>query len=195
MSVFDLIFIGTVLGTIVAGILVLVDIVRGRLAQAARIVAACSIGAAVYLATGLTVSYFKPQHIVSIGEPWCFDDWCLQVKNVNRLPSATRAYKVDFRMFSRAGRVSQRASGAWVYLIDGNGRRYEPDSDPGSVPLDVLLRPRESVEASRVFQVAGDAANLGLITGHGGPYCGIMSTLIIGEATCLYNKPTMVRIE
>jgi hypothetical protein len=39
--------------------------------------------------------------------------------------------------------------------------------------------------------VAYDAARLGLITGHGGPYC---SSPIIGEMGCVFNKPTMVRV-
>ncbi len=47
---------------------------------------------------------------------------------------------------------------------------------------------------SRKFEVPGDVGALGLITGHGGPYCSAMSLLIIGEGGCLFNRPTLVRV-
>jgi len=105
------------------------------------------------------------------------------------------SYHVGLRIFSRAGRVSQRANEAWIYLIDDRGHLYSPDPDPSAVPLDVLLQPQESVTTSRVFNVPADAHRFGLITGHGGPYCGPMAWLIIGESGCLFGKPTMIRIE
>jgi hypothetical protein len=36
---------------------------------------------------------------------------------------------------------------------------------------------------------------LGLITGHGGAYCGAMSVLVIGEGGCWFHKPAMIRIQ
>jgi hypothetical protein len=117
------------------------------------------------------------------------------VESVVRTPTLPQpSYNVQLRISSRAGRVAQRAAGAWVYLIDGQGHRYSPEPDPSSVPLDVLLQPQESVTTSRIFRVPADVHDLGLITGHGGPYCGPMDILIIGEGGCLFGKPTMIRI-
>ena len=86
------------------------------------------------------------------------------------------ADKLRKLLFALAGRVVQRASGAWIYLIDGQGRSYSPESDPSAVPLDVLLQPHESVTTSRIFHVPADVHGLGLLTGHSGSYCGPMKT-------------------
>lgn len=145
---------------------------------------------------GVAVAFLKPQRVIRTGDPWCFDDWCLTVENVSRTPGQLEiSYRVGLRIFSRARRVAQRANGAWVYLIDGRGRRYSPDPDPSAVPLDVLLQPQESVTTSRIFRVPDNVHELGLITGHGGPYCGPGALLIIGESGCLFRKPTMIRIQ
>jgi len=133
---------------------------------------------------------------MSIGDPWCFDDWCLTVVSVDRTPGPSQvSYNVELRISSRARRVAQRANGAWIYLIDEQGRRYSPDPAPSAVPLDVLLQPGESATTLRVFRVPPDARELGLITGHGGPFCGPMDLLIIGSGGCLFGKPTMIRIQ
>jgi hypothetical protein len=149
----------------------------------------------VYMAASLAVAFARPQRVLSTGEDWCFDDWCLTVDDSRTIAAGPQtAYTVDFRVFSRARRVEQRALGAWIYLIDERGRMYSAESDAAVAPLDVLLQPGESVATSRTFRVPSDAHELGLVTGHGGSYCGVGSILIIGQGGCLFNKPTMIRI-
>ncbi len=195
MTIFDLLFIVAFLATIAALLAAAVYALRGRRAQALSALRNLGMCAAAYFVSGIAVAFFGPQHVIDVGDPWCFDDWCLSVEKVNRTPNPTSVcYDVGLRIFSRAGRASQRAKGPWIYLIDGRGRRYAPDSDPSAVPLDVLLQPGESVAASRVFQVPAGVRKLGLITGHGGPYCGPMDLLVIGASGCLFNKPTMIRL-
>jgi len=195
MTIFDLLFLLAVLASLVTMVVAAVFAVRGRRVQALKILLAYGLGAAAYLIAGTAVSFFKPQRVLGTSDPWCFDDWCLTVEAVSRVPGPPgTSYHIGLRIFSRARRVAQRANGAWVYLIDDRGRLYPPDSDPSAVPLDVFLQPQESVTTSRVFHVPDDAHQLGLITGHGGPYCGAMAWLVIGESGCLFRKPTMIRI-
>jgi hypothetical protein len=195
MTIFDLLFIIAFLTSVVTLATAAVTAIRGRRAQALKILRIYAICAAAYLATGLTVSFLKPRRMIAAGDPWCFDDWCLTMDSVVRTPASSQvSYNVQLRISSRAGRVTQRAAGAWVYLIDGHGHRYSPEPDPSSVPLDVLLQPQESVTASRIFRVPSGVHDLGLITGHGAPYCGPMDILIIGEGGCLFGKPTMIQI-
>jgi len=196
MSIFDLLFLLAVLASFVILVVAVVFAIRGRRAQALKILLTYCGAAAAYLATGIAVSFFKSQRVIGTGDPWCFDDWCLAVEQVSQAPGpAGTSYHVGLRIFSRARRVAQRASGAWLYLIDDRGHLYPPDPDPSAAPLDALLQPEESVTTSRVFHVPGDVHQLGLITGHGGPYCGPMAWLIIGESGCLFRKPTMIRIQ
>ncbi|HZH41880.1 MAG TPA: hypothetical protein VFD85_12760 [Gemmatimonadales bacterium] len=196
MSIFDLLFLLAVLTSVVTLATTAVLALRGRRTKALRMLRVYAVGAAGYLAAGAAVSFFEPQRVISVGDPWCFDDWCLTVEKVERTPAPSQvAYTVALRIFSRARRVSQRARGAWIYLVDDRGRLYAPDSDRSAIPMDVLLRPEESVTTLRVFEVPADVRRLGLVTGHGGPYCGPMNILIIGEGSCLFKRPTMVRIQ
>jgi hypothetical protein len=194
VTIFDLLFLACALATLVAFITASAAAIRGRWSRSGSILKRWGIAAAAYLALALIVGAASPQRVLSVGDPWCFDDWCLSVEAVSRTPAASDiAYTVSLTIFSRARRVSQRAKGAWIYLIDSRGRRYEPVPEPDATPLDMLLRPGEAVNTSRQFRIPTDASGLGLITGHGGPYCSW--PLIIGESGCVFNKPTMVRIE
>jgi hypothetical protein len=196
VSIFDLIFLLAMLSAVVVLIVLIAMVIQGRFRTARRVLSIYAICAVLYLGVGLAVSYTRPRHIMSVGEPWCFDDWCLAVDHVNRTPEGTDVnYQIALRIFSRAGRVSQRANGAWIYLIDDENRRYAPDPQSTDVPLDVLLQPEQSVVTSRTFHVPANARQLGLITGHGGPYCGPMSLLVIGDSECLFGKPPMIRIQ
>jgi len=195
VSIFDLLFLACVLATAITLTVAVIFASQGRVARALRIVRAYGICAVAYLAIAVAVDCFKPQRVLAVGAPWCLDDWCLQVESASRATNGPRVtYDIKLRIFSTARGITQRANGAWLYLIDERGHRYKPDSDPSAMPLTVQLGPGQSVTTSRKFEVPGDVGALGLITGHGGPYCGAMSLLIFGEGGCLFNRPTLVRI-
>lgn len=192
--IFDLIFLAAVLISAITLITAAISALRGRGKKFLRILRIYGMCLVAYFAVALAVDLFRPQRVIAIGEPWCFDDWCLQVEKVDHTSSSfSTSYHLNLRVYSTARRVSQRAKGAWIYIIDGHGRRYSPNSDPSATPLTVELGPQQSVTTSRNFVVPIDVHKLGLITGHGGPYCR-MEILIIGEGGCLFNKPTMIQI-
>lgn len=196
MSVFDLLFLLAFLASVVTLATTAISAARGRRAQSLKILRIYGICAAGYLLTAAAVAILKPQRVIPVGDPWCSDDWCLTVEKVVRTPAPPQvSYEVDLRISSQARRVTQRAKGAWIYLIDDRGHRYSPDPNRPSVPLDVLLQPGESVTTSRTFRVPAEVRQLGLISGHGGPYCGSMSILIIGQGGCLFKKPALIRIQ
>jgi hypothetical protein len=196
MTIFDLLFLLAALGSVVSFAVAAIFTLRGHRAQALKILRFYLSCALFYLLVGVAVAFFRPQRVIPMGDPWCFDDWCLTVEKVSRTSGEFgTSYRVELRIFSRAGRVAQRANGAWIYLIDDRGRRYSPDLDSSVAPLDLLLQPHQSVNTSRLFHVPDDVQQLGLITGHGGPYCGPMAFLIIGEGGCMFRKPTVIRIQ
>ena len=196
MTIFDLLFLLVALLTLVTLAVILGLAIRRRFRRALAVLAGLAAGLCIYLGIGLAVSAAQPQRIVAVGEPWCFDDWCLTVNSVEKTPGPSQlAYTVALQISSHARGITQRANGAWIYLIDNQGRRYSPAELPSQVPLEVQLGPGESVATSRTFQVPPDAHDLGLITGHGGPYCGAMSFLVIGQAGCVFGKPAMVRMK
>ena len=195
MTIFDLLFLASALAAIVSLFVAAGAAIAGRGAKAIAILKRLGVAVGAYFVLVLIVAAATPQKVLNIGDPWCFDDWCLSVDTVTQksVPSGL-SYTISLHIFSDAKRVSQRANGAWIYLIDQRGSRYAPVPNPQETPLDVLLQPGESVQTSRNFLVPNGVHSLGLITGHGGPYCSLIPP-IIGDGGCLFNKPTMVRIE
>jgi hypothetical protein len=191
MTVFDLLFLASFLVSVIALAAAAYSAIRGRSSRAFSILRVWLVCAAVYLGISAAVAYAAPQRVIAVGSPWCFDDWCLTVEKVRH---ADANYTVDLLISSEAKRVTQRAKGAWIYLRDDNDTHYEPAPDPSDVPLDVLLQPGESVAAQRTFKVPANVRELGLVTGHGGPPCGFMSLVIIGQGGCLFHKQTMIRL-
>ena len=193
MRIFDLFFIFVFFLSLGAFLAAAIAALRGRRARSLTILRRWAICAAVYLIVLIAVSVVSPRRILNIGESWCFDDWCLAVEKVERTPSNGKvSVKTTLRIFSEARGVTQRAKGAWIYVVDEKGNRYAPVADPAAVPLDVLLRPGESVSASRVFEVPSGAGELGLITGHGFPCC--YPNPIIADEASLFHKRTFVRL-
>jgi hypothetical protein len=106
-----------------------------------------------------------------VGEPDCFDDWCISLDKVERKPAQENvSYVVSLRLSSRARRVSQREKGVVVYLTDNRGHRYNPTAERSAVPFNVMLRPQESIATSRVFEVPSNAHGLGLVITHEGGF-------------------------
>jgi hypothetical protein len=191
MTIFDLLFLACFLASVTALGTAAYAAIRGRMPRAFSILRVWLVCAALYVGVSVAVAYAAPQRVIAVGTPWCFDDWCLTVEKVKR---ADTNYSVDLLISSDAKRVMQRAKGAWIYLRDENDTHYDPTPDPAGVPLDILLQPGESVAARRSFKVPGHIRELGLVTGHGGPPCGVMSLVIIGNAGCLFHKQTMIRL-
>jgi hypothetical protein len=195
MSYFDLLFLVSVPLSIATLVTAAISALRGRRRRALSIVKWWGIYVAAYMMIALAVDFIAPRHTMRVGELWCFDHWCLAVEKVDTAPvNSETAYDIKLRIHNSSRRVVQWAPNAWIYLIDDRGRRYPPVDDPAAVRLDVRLQPLQTVTTSRAFHVPAGVQDLGLITGHGGSYCGVMSVVIIGAGSCLFNKPPMIRI-
>jgi hypothetical protein len=194
VTFFDLLFLFSVIAAAVVLAALGISILRGHRQRALRILKFFGLYLACYCALAVAVDLLRPQRIMAVGEPWCFDDWCVRVEKFSRAAAGTDLrYTTQLRIFSTARGISQRALGAWIYLIDRDGHRFPPIADSTAIPLSVWLAPEQVVNTSRSFDVPADAHILGLITGHGGAFCG-WSVLIIGEGGCLFNRPAVIRL-
>src|SRR5882724_3776597 len=84
MSPFDLLFLAAFAVSLITLIAAAYAAVRGHMPRAFSILRVWLICAALYLGTSVAVAYAAPQRILQVGDPWCFDDWCLTVKNTER---------------------------------------------------------------------------------------------------------------
>lgn len=171
MNVFEPLFLGLLVVAVVTLATALGLAMFGRFARALRILGRLGVGAAVYFAVVIAVSIFNPQKLYRIGETQCFDDWCIAVTGAGWTGTPPGdSLEVGLRISNRARRVPMGEVGTTVYVIDANGRRYDPVSDPGDVRLDTVLPPGESRDASRRFTVPPATPHLSLIYTHQGGF-------------------------
>jgi len=171
MSLFDLLFLGLVLTAVITLLTAACFAVRLDFGRAGRILFRLFVGAAVYMGVVVVVSLMLPRRVLTMGEPLCFDDWCVAVTGVRHAPEGGKiAYHLDLRLSSRARGVLQREKNLAVYLTDSRERRYDPVASPTDTPFSVLLRPQESVDVSRSFAVPDDARGVGVVIAHEGGF-------------------------
>ena len=194
MTFFDLLFLLSVIAAVIVLVALGILTLRRRRKRALTVLKLFGLYLASYCALAVAVDLLRPQRIMAVGEPWCFDDWCLRVESFSHSSAgASLRYTTQLRIFSTARGIPQRALGAWIYLIDRDGHRFPPIADSTAIPLSAWLAPEQVVNTSRSFDVPADAHIVGLITGHGGAFCG-WSVLIVGEGGCLFNRPTVIRL-
>jgi len=190
MTIFDLIFIAVFFTTVIMLAVAAVAAIAGRRRRAIGALRSLSVLLAAYLVTVVAASFTTPQRLIRMREAQCFDDWCIAVDRAEGSPESENVvYAVTLRVFSRARRRVQRENGVAVYVLDDRGRRYTPRDDPRAVPLNVRLRPGESVTTTRTFVLPADTENPGLVVAHGR----FPGMFIIGDDQSLFHKPTVVR--
>jgi hypothetical protein len=190
MTIFDLIFIGVFFATVTVLIAITVATIRGRGNRAIGLLIRLGVFITAYFLIVTVVSLVSPRRMILLKEPQCFDDWCVSVDHVDQtLAGSNILYAVTIRLYSRARGRAQRENGVKVYVLDDQGRRYEPQEDPQAVPFNILLNPGDSVIALRRFSLPAQAQNPELVIMHG-KFPGLF---IIGDDQSLFHKPSAIR--
>lgn len=193
MNIFEPLFILLFLSTVGTLLTAAVVGLRGQRSRSVRILRRLAVCGAVYFAIVLLVALITPQKVLHVGNPQCFDDWCITVIEAKRTPSSTSvSWAVTLRLWSRARRVAQSEKDVVVFLTDARHRRFDPVPTASTVPLDVRLQPRESVDATRKFELPLDATEVGLIFTHEGGFP--IGSLIISENQ-MFHPATIVRLD
>jgi hypothetical protein len=193
VNLFDLVFILAFLAAAATLLSAAFRAIRGHRAGAVALLRRLCICAAAYLGIVVIASVFWPRTVLQMGEPRCFDDWCITVESATRQPAAGGhiAYLVTLRLFSSARRVTQRENNVIVFLADDRGRRFDPIPKQSDVSFNVQLGPQESVNATRAFELPGDAHSPGLVVTHAGGFP--IGWFIVGYETW-FHKPAIVAL-
>ncbi len=193
MTLFDLLFAGSFLASVVVFVVAVYAAIRRRGSLLRKLLIGWGVYAAIYLGTLVMVSLASPQRVMTVGEVRCWDDWCIAVANVQRTQTGVGySYVLTLRLSSDAKRVTQRENDLAVYLIDDKGHRFDPNAVTSEIPFNVQLGPGESVETTRVLEVPAGARSLGLVFTHVGVGPG---KFVIGDDESLFHKRTIVRID
>ena len=196
MTIFEPLFLLVALSSGVALFLAALRWARGQRAGARRLLGRLAISVVTYVAVVAVTSLFVPGREYGVGDPQCFDDWCITVvgarwTNALTAPEGAR-YEVALRLSSRARRRPMGERGTVVYLTDGRGQRFDPVSDQTDIGLDTVLQPGQSVTATRSFALPREARGLGLVYAREGGFP--IGWLVIGEVGW-FHRPPVVRLE
>lgn len=193
MTIFEPLFILLFLTTVATLVTAAVAALRGQRPRAGRIVRRLAVGAAFYFAIVLIVAFAAVPPVHRVGEPQCFDDWCITVTGAKRVAApASQQWTVELRISSRALGVVQRENDAAVHLVDANGRTYHPDPAELAVPLDGTVGPGGSFDAERIFKLPPEATGVKLVFNHEGGFP--IGAFIIGENQ-LFHDATVIALE
>jgi hypothetical protein len=210
MTIFDGVLILAVLGCVLAICAVGYFLVRRQWRRATHVLLALVGLLVVYAAVLVSVSLLSPQRVLAMHQNHCFDDWCLSVEQVVQQPvirSASMLVRahgvfvlVTVRVSSQARAITQRARDAQVYVLDGQGQRYDLNpagqhaldaSGQGGQPLHSELAPRGSFTRTVVFDVPNGSSHLALVVTHGL----FPDVLVIGSEQSFLHKPTITQLQ
>lgn len=196
-QLFTLVLAGCVLASLVTFFIAAYRAIRGRGSSALRLLSRWAACAVIYLAISVIVSVVRSARIIERGRDWCFDDWCIALEAVHQRPSPSGSdmiYTTDLRIYNDARRP-EGARGFWAYLLDGSGRRFAPSAGVWQDVVVARVPPHGFARTSMDFVVPAGAQPLGFVTGHGGPPCGVLPSLLeIGQGGCLFHRPNMISV-
>ena len=188
MNLYEPLFLLLALATLVSLVTAAVFAITNRRDRAGRLVRRVGAGAAIYFAVAIVYSIVSPRRTFRLGEPQCFDDWCITVASAAR---AAGTYDVALRLTNRARRVPMGEKGTVVYLTDGYGHRYDPVPRSSDLPLDTRLQPGQSAAALRHFQLPPQATNVALVFAHEGGFP--IGWFVISEGGW-FARPALMRL-
>ena len=140
-------------------------------------------------------SLMQSQRIVSLGHDQCFGAMCFAVLGAEPVealvPGETGAVvRVKIRV-SNHGKESKAEESIRAYVIDSQGRRWEPLPGLSGNALTSRVAGGSLMLSEPVFRVAQDASGLQLIFTHGAWQPG---RLVIGDSDSLGHRPTIVKL-
>jgi hypothetical protein len=189
LTVFDLLFLAVFFSTLIALIVGAYKSLRGRIAEAGRVLIGVVVFWAIYLCVVVAVSLSTPRRVVAIGEDRCFDDWCITVESIS---SGSSRVSANLRVSSIAKRIQQGAPDTFVYLEDAGGKRYPSRPGGGQPSFATKIGPGESFKTVREFDVPEGVRIAGLVVRHGSTGPG---AIVIGDDSAIFHKPAIVKIE
>jgi hypothetical protein len=183
----------------IAGLAALLGIHDGKFHAAARAGRVCAVIVVPYVAVLALVSLSTPRTIVNIGDNYCYDLWCVGVRQVN----ATRSghdilYTAEVRIFvdsSHPQYLPAEQAKNFFYVVDDQGRRYPLLRAASFANANVIVHPGESMKSSLAFLGRADVRRLYLMGNNGQPWMYLpWAYLYFGSDISLFHRRTLLRI-
>jgi len=176
-----------ILSLVFAGIVSLAGAVR-----AIRVFAAI---AGSYLLAVVLVSLLTPRTVVSIGDSYCWDLWCVGIQNVSTVQQGQNAlYRVDVSIFADTEtprQVPADEARQFFYVLDDQGRRFRILPESSFVDANVTVKPGEPAKSSLAFLAPANARELYLTGDMSAPF---WVRLYFGSDLNPWHRRTLLRV-
>jgi len=151
--------------------------------------------ASSYMAALVLVSLFTPKTIVSVGDSYCWDLWCVGIQNVSATAQGQSVlYTADMALFvdSTNPQVlrADPSGKQFFYVMDEQGRRF-PIVPTSPVAGDVIVKPGEYVKSAWTFIAPANARSLYLTGDVGAPP---WVRLYFGSDLNPFHRRTLLRV-
>jgi hypothetical protein len=175
----------------IAGIMTL-----ARVPRAGRVFAGI---AASYLAAVVLISLLTPRTIVSIGDSYCWDLWCVGIQNVNTAPQGQNILytaEVSLSVDSTTAQLEltdppKDPAKQFFYVMDEQGRRFPILGYAHLGAAKVTVKPGESVKSSLSFLAPANARRLYLTGDVAAPP---WVSLYFGSDLNPFHRRTLLRV-
>ena len=167
MTLFEPLFLILAVTTLVTTAVLVVALLRGQRARAARIGRRLGLGIAAYVVALVVGSLLVTAPVRDAGSPLCFDDWCIELVSAAG-GGQGGTFDVLLRLSNRARRQPMGERGTYVYVVDERGHRHVALPEGDEPPFSTVLQPGESVETRRRFEVGPGEVPRALFYAHSG---------------------------
>lgn len=172
---------------VIVGVATLARVVRGGWV--------CAGIAASYVTSVMLVSLLTPRTIVSMGDSYCWDLWCVGIQNVKAAPQGQNAIytaEVSLSVDSDSAELvlKNQADQAkrFFTVVDDQGRRFLILSAGGA---DVTVKPGAPVKSSLTFLAPANARTLYLAADISAP---LWVRLYFGSDLNPFHRRTLLRV-
>lgn len=160
-----------------------------------RTVKICAAIIASYVGLVVVVSLLTPQKIVSMGDSYCWDLWCVEIQSVSAAPSGPNSlYTAQVRIFTDSNHV-QNVPVDWAKQVlcirDERGHYFPILPNLSLAGADVALEPGQSIRSSLAFLTPADAGKLYLSSHIAAPP---WVRLSFASDLNPFHRPTILRI-
>lgn len=164
----------------------------GKFTRAGRI----SVGILIPYVTALVaVALLTPRTIVSIGDIYCWDSWCMGVQQVNAVRQGDNVlYTAEVSIVSdhnKPSRVPAEVAKRFFDVLDERGQSFPLLQHASFVDANVILNRGESVKSSLSFLAPANARELYLFGNDVGPP---WAYLAIGGDRAPFHRRALLRV-
>ena len=151
--------------------------------------------AASYMAAIVLVSLLTPRTIVSIGDSYCWDLWCMGIQSVNATPRGDHLlYTAEVSLFVDSTTAQLELTDQPkqpFYVVDEQGHRFPILAHSSLGAAKVTVKPGESVKSSLTFFAPANARSLYLTGDIKAP---LWVRLYFGSDLNPFHRRTLLRV-